>query len=401
MHRLPGWLMRWAVLLASAFGHRKAKALVAFHQRYQIPKGPFDLWVHAASLGEYYMVLPIIDRAKSEGWKVLVTFFSSSGVELAAKQEAYFAMAPWDRPDAVAAFLSTAEPKQVLFAKYDLWPCMARALQKRHIPYHVAYAEVRAGHLRLHPWNRIERLTWAAAQTVWHQTEGSLSRWTDAGYRNGLWSGDWRFDRVTNASPTASLHDFTDGHPLLVAGSIWAAEEALLLPNLLRFPRLKYILAPHDLQRIETLARRLPLPSLRWSRYHQYTLQEKTDARVLLVDTIGDLPNLYAAGSLAFVGGGFGAGLHNILEPLAQGLPVLCGPQIKGHWEASEENNSVTLLPLTAQASDVAQWIQGYLDQPSTLKQDTQKARAFIQRNQGASERVWVGLLQNHSILQS
>jgi 3-deoxy-D-manno-octulosonic-acid transferase len=175
----------------------------------------------------------------------------------------------------------------------------------------------------------------------------------------------------------------------LVAGSTWQPEEDLLLPLLMRFPELKVILAPHAISRIDAIDERLPVPRIRWSRYAESSPEAKEEARVLLVDTIGDLPALYACGNLALVGGAFGPGLHNILEALAHGLPVACGPKIEGHWEASHPDAPVTLLPEKAQVEDLDAWIRARLEKPSLLESERTQAKAFVAQHRGASQRVW------------
>jgi 3-deoxy-D-manno-octulosonic-acid transferase len=111
-----------------------------------------------------------------------------------------------------------------------------------------------------------------------------------------------------------------------------------------------------------------------------------------LVDSLGDLPALYACGHLALVGGGFGPGLHNILEALAHGLPVVCGPQVRGHWEAAHPEAPVTRLPAKARPADLGTWIHDRLEKPALLEEEHQKAKAFIAHHRGASQRVWDAL---------
>ncbi len=389
MKALPGALYVGALRGAAAEGHRKARAMLSVRRQQVLPEGPFDLWIHAASLGEYLMAKPLLTLAEQEGLRVLLSFFSTSGAEIAQREHAHFAFAPLDRPKAVRSFLARTQPKQVLFMKYDLWPMMTSELRRVGIPYSVAFAEVKPRASRLWAWNPLERPMWTGAAHVFHQTSESLERWTRAGYANGQLSGDGRFDQVGQRPAPAGVETFTDFRPVLVLGSSWKPEEDLLLPLLLRFPELKVILAPHAISRTAEIAARLPVPAIRWSEFEQLSLTVKEEARVLLVDTLGDLAALYACGDLALVGGAFGPGLHNILEALAHGLPVACGPNVEGHWEAQHPEAPVTLLPKNAQPVDLAAWLKERLEKPALLQSEKAKALAFIGQHRGASQRVW------------
>ena len=392
MKALTGALYVGALRGAAAEGHRKARAMLSVRRQQVVPEGPFDLWIHAASLGEYLMAKPLLAQAEQDDLRVLLTFFSTSGAEIAQREHAHFAFAPLDRPKAVRSFLARTQPKQVLFMKYDLWPVMTSELRRAGIPYSVAFAEVKPRATRLWAWNPLERPMWAGAAHVFHQTSESLERWTRAGYANGQLSGDGRFDQVGQHPAPAGVEAFTDFRPVLVLGSSWKPEEDLLLPLLLRFPELKVILAPHAISRTAEIAARLPVPAIRWSEFEHLSLAVKEEARVLLVDTLGDLAALYACGNLALVGGAFGPGLHNILEALAHGLPVVCGPNVEGHWEAQHPEAPVTLLPKNAQPADLAAWLKERLEKPALLQSEKAKALAFIAQHRGASQRVWEAL---------
>lgn len=389
MKGLPGALYAFAVTCAAFAGHQKAGAMLQARRNQSIPEGPFDLWVHVASLGEYLMAKPLLDTAQKAQLRVLVSFFSTSGAEIAKGNEAHFAFLPFDRAKAVDAFLTRVQPRQVLFIKYDLWPALVSGLQRRAIPYSVAFAQVQSASTRLKSWNFLERSMWRGAQHVFHQTSESLTLWKEANFSNGRLSGDGRFDQVGQVEAPEGIKAFTDFRPVLVAGSTWQPEEDLLLPLLMRFPELKVILAPHAISRVAALESRLPVPSIRWSQFYQTSHSAKEEARVLLVDTLGDLPALYACGNLGLVGGAFGPGLHNILEALAHGLPVACGPHVEGHWEAQHPDAPVKLLPAKAEVEDLAAWIQVRLEKPNLLASESAQAKAFIAQHRGASQQVW------------
>lgn len=388
MHHLPGILFYIATQCAAWLGHRSARALQGARRSYPVPQGPFDLWVHCASLGEYFQVLPLIQRAQSDGHRVLVTFFSASGAALAAQSQPFFGVVPPDLPTKTAALMECIQPKHVVFVHYDLWPGWTQELRQRTIPYEVVYAQTLGGQAKLWPWNPVERPAWGGAVRIWHQTQESLKCWRKAGYHNGQWSGDGRFDQVGIAAASLDISDFSDRHPVFIAGSTWAAEEALLLPLVMRFPYVKFIVAPHDTQRVEDLLDRLPVPSIRWSAYTSLTPEARAASRVMVVDTLGDLPALYAHGTLALVGGGFGPGLHNILEPLSHGLPIACGPRSGAHWEAHAAGEAVRILK-SGQAMELANWMGQMLESPRTYQSASEGARLFISENQGATDRIW------------
>ncbi|NDD48143.1 MAG: hypothetical protein EBZ31_07345, partial [Flavobacteriia bacterium] len=173
MKALPGALYVGALRGAAAEGHRKARAMLSVRRQQVVPEGPFDLWIHAASLGEYLMAKPLLAQAEQDDLRVLLTFFSTSGAEIAQREHAHFAFAPLDRPKAVRSFLARTQPKQVLFMKYDLWPMMTSELRRVGIPYSVAFAEVKPRATRLWSWNPLERPMWMGAAHVFHQTPES------------------------------------------------------------------------------------------------------------------------------------------------------------------------------------------------------------------------------------
>jgi 3-deoxy-D-manno-octulosonic-acid transferase len=166
---------------------------------------------------------------------------------------------------------------------------------------------------------------------------------------------------------------------VLVLGSCWAEDEALWLPIIMRRTHWKFVFAPHDPARAEELIGRLPQPALRSSAWPETSAAERENSRLLVVDQIGVLFGLYGGGQAVFVGGGFGQGLHNIIEPLAWGLPVAFGPQTGRHWEADD-----ALRDGVAEKIDTLEAALRWLDQT-----EGQSAhRSWAQARQGALSRL-------------
>lgn len=354
------WFYCFGVHVAAACGHRNARLMLHgwHHWREELAKldGRPVVWFHAASLGEFEQARPVLEsyRERHPDHQVLLTFFSPSGYEVRknyAKADAVCYLPP-DLPLTVHRFIrQTNNLQAAFFVKYDFWFNYLGALRKSHVPTYIFSAIFRPEQYFFKPWGR-----WFVRQLrdcfshFFVQNEESLRLLKDHGISHCSLAGDTRFDRVHQiaqaAEPDAVVEHFLQGHdsPVLVAGSTWPPDEQILAhvrdANDDWFPG-KIILAPHvineeHLKQIETL---FP-DSIRYSECINALTQSHnntfTHSKVLIIDNIGLLSKLYRYATVAYIGGGFGVGIHNILEAVAHGKPVVFGPNYHKFQEAHD-----------------------------------------------------------------
>jgi 3-deoxy-D-manno-octulosonic-acid transferase len=290
------------------------------------------------------MLEPLVRSLAGSGKRVLVTFFSPSGmrgwVRYAAPDGVEACLVPPDFNPYVRRFIDRVQPKALLVLQTDLWPTLVSECLRRGVPYGVAFAHVPPGHRWWSLTGILDRLLLRRARFVGLQHASGLAPAQKAGLQ-ALVLGDGRFDAAAariarGEGPLPGWERFSDLRPVLVVGSSWPEDEAIWLPLLMRRTHWKFVFAPHDPARADELIGRLPVPALRSSAWNTYLDAALEEARVLVVDQIGHLFGLYGGAQAAFVGGGFKQGLHNVIEPLAWGLPVAFGPSLGRHWEAQD-----------------------------------------------------------------
>ena len=299
-------------------------------------------WFHVASLGEFEQGRPVIEaiRKKAPEVKILLTFFSPSGYEVRKNYEFadYVYYLPLDTPFNVKRFLDVVKPAKAFFVKYEFWYHYLTGLKKRGIPTYIFSAIFRPSQIFFKPWGRWYRQALSAYTHIFVQNQESLNLLNKFGFTNVSLSGDTRFDRVgqiADAAPRISvLDEFADDKKLVVAGSTWKADETLLLDYINSSKHeVKYVIAPHEVsdKSIQRITEALTKKYVRFSQVGEGDLQQ---ADVLIVDGYGYLTSVYRYGNLAYIGGGFGSGIHNILEAATFGMPVIFGPNHEKFQEA-------------------------------------------------------------------
>lgn len=305
------------------------------------------IWIHAASLGEFEQGRPLMERIRRQlpEYKILLTFFSPSGYEVRKDWEGadLVCYLPFDTPRRVRRFLDIVRPEKAIFVKYEIWRNYLRLLWKRQIPAYLISAVFRpeqAFFKKRSAWYRYW-LRWYTR--IFVQDERSRSLLLGAGIDNVEVCGDTRFDRVADIRAAArnieGLARFrhSDSRPVMVAGSSWPADENVYLPWLRdNSTRLKLVIAPHEFDE-KRIAALTSLDGLRCVRFSE--LEKDTsladDADVVVMDCFGLLSSAYRYADLAYVGGGFGAGIHNINEAAVYGIPVVFGPRHGKFLEAA------------------------------------------------------------------
>lgn len=317
----------------------------------------FDVWFHAASLGEFEQGRPLIDilLAQRPGIRILLSFFSPSGYEVRCNfhQQVAVVYLPFDLPANVDAFLDAAAPRMAVFVKYEIWANYLSALRRREIPVYIISAIFRPGQIYFRPWGGFFRDILKNFTHLYVQDERSRALLAGVGITNVTVAGDTRFDRVTairkacRELPEIELFKAA-GAPdsvTLVVGSSWERDEEVYIPWLQAHPQVRAIVAPHefDERRLDVLRAQLGKDStMLLSEFRAVFDRNREEAatvaarlRYLIVDCFGLLSSLYRFADIAYVGGGFGTGIHNINEAAVYGIPVVFGPRHQKFNEAA------------------------------------------------------------------
>jgi 3-deoxy-D-manno-octulosonic-acid transferase len=292
------------------------------------------IWFHAASLGEYEQGLPIMEKMRElyPTHKILLTFFSPSGYEIRKNTPAadIVVYLPMDTIDNAAIFLTVAHPDMAFFIKYEFWPNYLNALKKAGTPTYLISGLFRPNQAFFKWYGGIYRNAFKAFTHFFVQYESSKELLKSIGFTNVTVSGDTRYDRVSRIleqnNTLPFIEEFIDDKTTIVFGSSWPKDESLFVPYINQSNGVKFIIAPHTFgeSHMQELQASLKKPALLYTEKDGKNLR---DYDVLIINTIGLLGKIYSYADAAYVGGGFGtAGLHNILEPAAFGVPVVIGP---------------------------------------------------------------------------
>lgn len=356
------------------------------------------IWMHVASLGEFEQGRPILEtlRAEHPGHQILLSFFSPSGYNkrhdyAGADAVVYY---PLDTKRRVREFLNEARPQMAIFVKYDLWPTMLHELHKRDVPIYLVSAIFRSDQLFFQPWGRWYLTLLKLFDYIFVQDSTSASLLRERGIDRMCVAGDTRFDRVlalSKSSETGLTNELTDWASaqkhLLVAGSTWPKDEELLVAYLNTHPELSAIIAPHEpsSHHLEALTARLDRPYTLLSQWLSGEVSQGSSC--LIVDTIGHLSKLYSYGQIAYIGGGFGRGIHNTLEAAAYGLPVIMGPHMHKFREASDLIKQKAAFVITDLKS-LGHRLDRLISDEAYRSRASRAAKAYVQREAGATERI-------------
>lgn len=302
------------------------------------------VWVHAASLGEFEQGRPLIERIKSKEpeTRVLLSFFSPSGYEVRKNYSLadLVVYLPLDTPGNARKFIDTLKPEKVYIVKYEFWLNYLNNLRRRNIETYIVSAIFREGQVFFKWYGGIFREGLKAFRTLFVQNEESKELLAGIGFKNVVVAGDTRFDRVSDIAKAAKqlpiVKAFANKEKTLVVGSSWAPDEDLLCRWINGHKEYKMIIAPHHVEesRIKEIEERLTRKSVRYTECKG--VEDVADADVLIINTIGLLSSIYQYGAVAYIGGGFGVGIHNTLEAAVWGMPVVFGPNYHKFKEAKE-----------------------------------------------------------------
>ncbi len=359
-----------------------------------------DVWIHAASLGEFEQGRPMIERLKREqpDIKILLTFFSPSGYEIRKNYSYVDAVAylPFDKPSNVRQFLDVAKPRTVIFIKYEFWGNYLSNLKSRNIPTYIISSIFRPTQVFFKPWGGIFRNMLECFNRIYVQDEDSLRLLDSIGVKHVAVAGDTRFDRVTDIMNSTfdieSVRNFTSrGKFTLIAGSSWEADEDIYIPWLnAHRTSTQAIIAPHefDAPRLKVLLDKFKGEAMLLSEYEKLSEKSTENIRAIIVDSFGKLSSIYRYGDIAYIGGGFGAGIHNINEAAVYGIPVVFGPKHEKFKEARDlvHNQGAFCIRNQEECNKV---LNNLLDCTALRTEAGQIAGAYIKQNIGATDRIY------------
>jgi 3-deoxy-D-manno-octulosonic-acid transferase len=387
--------------------HRKAR-LMRMGQwktnrilREKIDRNAKYIWFHASSLGEFEQGRPMMEQIKASypEYKILLTFFSPSGYEVRKNYAGadVICYLPFDTPFRVKKFLNLANPVMAIFIKYEFWGNYLGELKKRGIPTYIISAIFRQEQLFFQWFGAPYRKMLHCFTHLFVQDNRSQELLAEYGIENVTVCGDTRFDRVLDVRNQARDLPQVDRFVkqgqnektfTLIAGSSWPQDEDIFIPYFNAHPEMKLIIAPHEIHQehltyIESLLKR---PSIRLSEAMQNeTFLEGKDC--LIVDSFGMLSSIYRYGTIAYIGGGFGAGIHNTLEAAVYGIPVLFGPRYQKFKEARD------LIKVgggfsVASKDEFDAKMDELLTYPEVLDAVGKSAGEFVSGNAGATQQI-------------
>ena len=344
MYNIIMYLIQFGIVVGSYFNKKLRKMLDGEREAIKQIREKVDpdaqyIWFHAASLGEFEQGRPLIEKVHKEHpeYKILLTFFSPSGYELRKNYTGadIITYLPIDTITNARAFLRAIRPVMAFFIKYEFWYNYLHILQHRGVPTYSVSSIFRPNQIFFKWYGRNYGRVLQCFTHFFVQNEESQQLLAGIGFKNSTVVGDTRFDRVLQIKEASKqlpivdsfVHIHEEKKPLtFVAGSSWPPDEAIFIEYFNTHPSWKLIIAPHvigedHLKQIISL-----LKNKKVVRYTQTTETDAANADVLIIDCFGLLSSIYRYGEVAYVGGGFGVGIHNVLEAAVWSIPVIFGP---------------------------------------------------------------------------
>jgi 3-deoxy-D-manno-octulosonic-acid transferase len=393
-------LYSWIIRIISPF-HSKAqlwtngrkKLLSRLQQIFPATKPV--VWIHCASLGEFEQGRPVIEKIRQQhpDYFILLTFFSPSGYEIRKNYALadHVCYLPSDTPRNAQKFIETVSPTHVYFVKYEFWRNYLHHLNKKDIPVYLISAIFRENQIFFRWYGIFFKQLLHYFRHIFVQDLNSHELLKNSGIMNVSVSGDTRFDRVYEIQKKVDKHpkvqQFRQDVLVLIAGSSWQHDENIVIQYWKEHSyKLKLIIAPHEvhtgnIKRIQAL---VGDRHILFSELHNQPVKNKD---VLIVDTIGHLSSLYQYGDVAFIGGGFGKGIHNTLEAATFGLPVFFGPHHKKFKEAVdliEHGGAFTVNDY----HEFKTTFDNLVENPSSLKKASHICEHFVESNTGATAHI-------------
>ncbi len=356
-----------------------------------------NVWFHVSSLGEFEQARPVMEKMRTlyPDHKIILTFFSPSGYNVRHNYQGadYVCYMPSDTPANAKKFLDIVNPKVIFFVKYDFWYNFLSEVHRRAIPLYIFSTIFRKEQVFFKWYGKKYKEVLNFFTHFFVQDENSVKLLAENGINNVTIAGDTRFDRVCqitqNAKNIPLVDKFVGDSRVIVAGSSWPPDEKIIFEAMDRLKEkhnIKLIIAPHEIHEghLTAIEKMLSVKNVRFSKASEDTVAEND---VLIIDNFGMLSSLYKYAEIAYVGGGFGVGIHNILEAVSYSIPVAFGTNYKKFKEA------VDLVSLGSactvrDAEELYSVLDRYLSDKALLERAGKISLEYVQKNLGAADTI-------------
>jgi len=354
------------------------------------------IWIHCASLGEFEQGRPIIEKLKVNypTYKIVLTFFSPSGYEVRKNYQGadIVCYLPLDTKKNAKKFIKLTHPSLAIFVKYEFWPNILRELKNQQTKTILVSGIFRENQAFFKGYGSWMRKSLQGFSYFFVQDENSKNLLNSIGFTNVEKSGDTRFDRVFEITQQDNrlnfVSEFKGDNLLLVCGSTWKEDEDLLVDyiNNSTHKNQKFIFAPHNINKkdIDELAQRI---NKKTALYSEKENQNLAEAQILIIDAIGFLTKVYSYADIAYVGGAFETGLHNVLEPATFGIPIIIGPKYLKFKEAVDLIKLGGVTSINNQQTLHKELDSLFLDKNKRVEKG-KIAKKYITKNTGATNKI-------------
>ena len=407
------YFVLWGIAIASLFNEKVRKMWRGEREAFKILKQKVDpnakyIWFHAASLGEFEQGRPLMERIRKDNpqYKILLTFYSPSGYEVRKNYEGadIICYMPVDTRLNAIRFLRLVRPVMAFFIKYEFWSNFLHILKYRNIPTYSVSSIFREDQVFFKWYGRSYAGVLKCFTRFFVQNEESKRLLEGIGITAVDVVGDTRFDRVLQIKEAAKQlpiceafrtgvassqsadvphHDFK----VFVAGSSWPPDENIFIPFFNEHEDWRLLIAPHVIAEEHLKLILSLIKGKKVVRYTQTTPEEAAEADVLIIDCFGLLSSMYNYGDVAYIGGGFGVGIHNTLEAAVWNMPVIFGPNNKKFQEAQGLLKSDGGFEINTN-EDFSGLMSSLMNDEAFLKQAGDKAGAFVAHLAGATDKV-------------
>ena len=420
IYNLIIYLYLYGVAVYSLFNKKVRKMWCGERAAFSVLKEKVDpsakyVWFHAASLGEFEQGRPLMERLRREHpeYKILLTFFSPSGYEVRKNYEGadIICYLPLDTPINAIRFLRTVRPVMAFFIKYEFWYNYLHILKHRHVPVYSVSSIFRPDQVFFRWYGRQYGHVLNCFTRFFVQNEQSKELLAKIGIRCVTVAGDTRFDRVLqikdeakqlpiveSLTPNPSLKG--EGSKVFVAGSSWPPDEEIFIPWFKEHPEWKLIIAPHVIgeDHLQQIEKQLDAIGFSHARYTKLAAQSgatflepergrESGGKALIIDCFGLLSSIYRYGTVTYIGGGFGVGIHNTVEAAVWGVPVIFGPNNEKFREAQALKACGGGIEIGSY-DDFCRVMDGFATNADSLRQSGEAAGNYVMQQSGASAKV-------------
>ena len=397
IYNLIIYIYQFGLRIAALFSDKPAKMVKGHREVFNLLQANIEpdkkyIWFHAASLGEFEQGRPLIEQIRRQypQYKIVQTFFSPSGYEVRKNYQGadLVCYLPMDTPANAARFVRLLNPCMVFFVKYEFWKNYLTCLANNGIPVYSVSSIFRKNQIFFKWYGKDYRKVLTTFRHLFVQNEESKALLEGIGIKNVTVVGDTRFDRVLDINKAAKelplVASFKGDSKTFVAGSSWGPDEDIIIDYFNQHPEMKLVVAPHVVNEthLEEIIGKLKRP---YVRYTECTPEKAIKADCLIIDCYGLLSSIYRYGDISYVGGGFGVGIHNVLEAAVYSIPVIFGPNNKKFREAQHLLEKKGGFEIVGK-EDFNSLMDRFLTDSEALASAGKAAGDYVKLNAGASD---------------